>query len=112
VARRTADFGVASYFASHEPWIGPEPMTLEPSESYSRADLDEYAEIIGTVAREAYETPETVLSSPHRSTVHKLDSEPHDDPERWALTWRAYQRKYGAAAAPPPPGVQTDPTPA
>src|SRR6266508_3555021 len=35
VARRTADFGVASYFPSHEPWIVPEPATLEPSESYS-----------------------------------------------------------------------------
>jgi glycine dehydrogenase subunit 2 len=98
VARRTADFGVASYFASHEPWVVPEPMTLEPAESYSRADLDEYAEIIATVAREAYEAPETVLSSPHRSTVHKLDLEPHDDPERWALTWRAYRRKHGDAA--------------
>jgi glycine dehydrogenase subunit 2 len=39
-----------------------------------------------------------VLSSPHRSTVHKLELEPHDDPERWALTWRAYRRKYGAAS--------------
>jgi hypothetical protein len=31
--------------------------------------------------------------------VHKLDLEPHDDPERWALTWRAYRRKYGDSAA-------------
>jgi glycine dehydrogenase subunit 2 len=92
VARRTADFGVASYFPSHEPWIVAEPMTLEPSESYSRADLDEYAEILAEIAREAHESPETVVSSPERSTVHKLDPAPHDDPERWALTWRAYQR--------------------
>ena len=110
VGRRTADFGVATYFASHEPWVVPEPMTLEPSESYSRADLDDYAEIIATVAREAYETPETVLSAPHRSTVHKLDLEPHDDPERWALTWRAYQRKYGATAGSPQPDASTNAT--
>ncbi|MGI8607305.1 MAG: aminomethyl-transferring glycine dehydrogenase subunit GcvPB [Gaiellaceae bacterium] len=95
VARRTADFGVASYFPSHEPWIVPEPMTLEPSESYSRADLDEYAELMAEISREAYEEPETVLNSPHRSTVHKMDQAPHDDPERWALTWRAYLRKRG-----------------
>ena len=68
-------------------------MTLEPSESYSRTDLDEYAEIIGEISREAYEEPETVIASPHRSTVHKMDPAPHDDPERWALTWRAYVRK-------------------
>jgi glycine dehydrogenase subunit 2 len=95
VARRTADFGVASYFPSHEPWVVPEPMTLEPSESYSRADLDEYAEIIAEISREAYETPETIMESPHRSTVHKMDPAPHDDPERWALTWRAHLRKRG-----------------
>jgi glycine cleavage system P protein (glycine dehydrogenase) subunit 2 len=93
VARRTADFGVASYFPSHEPWLVAEPMTLEPSESYSRADLDEYAEIIAEISREAYESPGTVIDSPQRSTVHKMDPAPHDDPERWALTWRGYLRK-------------------
>jgi len=87
---------VASYFPSHEPWIVPEPVTLEPSESYSRADLDTYAEIMGEISREAYEEPETVLNAPHRSTIHKMDPAPHDDPERWALTWRAYRRKSRA----------------
>jgi glycine cleavage system P protein (glycine dehydrogenase) subunit 2 len=100
VARRTADFGVASYFPSHEPWIVPEPATLEPSESYSRADLDTYAEILTEIAREAYEEPETVLDAPHRSTIHKMDPAPHDDPEHWALTWRAYLRKTRANGRP------------
>ncbi|MBV8733164.1 MAG: aminomethyl-transferring glycine dehydrogenase subunit GcvPB [Solirubrobacterales bacterium] len=99
VARRTSDFGVASYFPSHEPWIVPEPMTLEPSDSYSRADLDQYSEIIAEISREAYEEPQTVLDSPQRSTVHRMDQAPHDDPERWALTWRAYLRKQGGSAA-------------
>ena len=99
VGRRTTDFGVATYFASHEPWLVAEPMTLEPSESYSRADLDEYAEIITEVAREAYENPEEVLNSPQRSTVHKLDLAPHDDPDRWALTWRGYRHKRDGQAA-------------
>ena len=96
VARRTSDFGVASYFPSHEPWLITEPMTLEPSDSYSRSDLDEYAEIIEEISREAYETPETVLDSPQRSTVHKMDLEQHDDPQRWALTWRGYLNKRRA----------------
>jgi glycine dehydrogenase subunit 2 len=106
VARRTADFGVASYFPSHEPWIVPEPVTLEPSESYSRADLDTYAEIMGEISREAYEEPETVLNAPHRSTIHQMDPAPHDDPERWALTWRAYLRKSEAGA--PTTGVDLE----
>ncbi len=41
-----------------------------------------------------------MTGAPQRSTVHKMDLEQHDDPERWALTWRGYQRKRGAA----PPG--------
>src|SRR5207247_6482919 len=46
VARRTADFGVASYSPSHERWLIAEPTTLETSESDSRADLDAYVESI------------------------------------------------------------------
>jgi glycine dehydrogenase subunit 2 len=68
-------------------------MTLEPSESYSRADLDEYADILAEVSREAYEDPERVSSAPHRSTIHQMDPAPHDDPQRWVLTWRAHLRK-------------------
>ena len=95
VSRRTADFGVSTYFPSHEPWLVEEPMTLEPSESYSRADLDTYAAILRQISEEAYSDPDVVLSSPHRSTVHKLEGDTLNDPERWALTWRAYRRKGG-----------------
>lgn len=89
---RAADFGV-HYWMSHHPWIVPEPMTLEPTESYSKADLDEYATIIRHVAAEAYADPELVRGAPHYSTVHRIDHEPLDDPARWAMTWRAYRRK-------------------
>jgi glycine cleavage system P protein (glycine dehydrogenase) subunit 2 len=111
VARRTADFGVASYFPSHEPWIVAEPMTLEPSDSYSRADLDEYAEILAEISHEAYTNPETVLEAPQRSTIHKMDPAPHDDPERWALTWRAYLRKGGGHATPGTPALEAQASP-
>jgi glycine dehydrogenase subunit 2 len=96
LARRTNDFGVAQYFPSHEPWIVPEPMTLEPAETVSRADLDAYAAIIGRVAREAYDDPEVVRTSPHSSAAHYLDPAPMDDPERWATTWRAWRRKLAS----------------
>jgi glycine dehydrogenase subunit 2 len=93
VAAKTADYGVAQYFPSHEPWLVPEPMTLEPSESFSKADLDTYAEILADISRQAYEDPQLVKRGPERSTVHRLDVGALDDPERWALTWRAYVRK-------------------
>ena len=91
---RAADFGT-HYWTSHHPWVVPEPMTLEPTESYSKADLDEYAAILAHVAEEARTDPELVRTAPHASAVHRDDHEPLDDPERWAVTWRAYRRKAG-----------------
>ena len=49
IARRVVDYGVNNYFSSHTPWIIAEPFTPEPAESYSKRDLDEYAEIIAPV---------------------------------------------------------------
>jgi len=89
---RAADFGT-HYWTSHHPYVVPEPMTLEPTESYSRADLDEYAAILAEVAREAYEEPEVVRTAPHRSTVHRAKEETLDSAATWAVTWRAYRRK-------------------
>lgn len=91
---RAADFGT-HYWTSHHPWVVPEPMTLEPTESYSMADLDEYAAILRHVAEEARTDPDLVRSAPHASTVHRADHGPLDDPDRWAVTWRAYRRKAG-----------------
>ena len=94
VGLRAADFGV-HYWTSHHPWIVPEPCTLEPTESYSKADLDEYIEILRHVSNEAYSNPEIVKTAPHNSTIHKIDHGPLDDPSQWAVTWRAYKRKMG-----------------
>jgi len=89
---RAADFGV-HYWTSHHPWVVPEPCTLEPTESYSKADLDEYIEIMRRVSDEAYSNPELVKTAPHNSTIHKIDTRPFDDPSQWAMTWRAYRKK-------------------
>ena len=92
---RVADFGT-HYWTSHHPFVVPEPMTLEPTESYSRADLDEYAAILRAVVEEAYASPEVVRTAPHRSTIHHVDHGWFDDPARWATSWRAYRRKHPA----------------
>lgn len=100
LATRMADFGT-HYWTSHHPFVVPEPMTLEPTESYSRADLDEYAAMLRTVAHEAYTQPDVVRTAPHRSTIHRIDHAWLDDPARWAITWRAYLRKHGAPGRTP-----------
>jgi glycine dehydrogenase subunit 2 len=92
IGLRAADFGV-HYWTSHHPFIVPEPCTLEPTESYSKDELDEYAAILAHVADEAHTNPELVKTAPHNSTVHTIDHTPLDDPSQWAITWRAYLRK-------------------
>lgn len=93
VQRRMTDFGL-HYWTSHHPYIVPQPFTLEPTESYSKADLDEYIHALEQISEEAYTRPEIVKSAPHNSTIHRMiDEESLDDPKRWAMTWRAYLRK-------------------
>jgi glycine dehydrogenase subunit 2 len=92
IGLRVADFGV-HYWTSHHPFVVPEPCTLEPTESYSKDDLDEYIGILRHVSDEAYTNPELVKTAPHNSTIHKIDHAPLDDPSQWAMTWRAYRKK-------------------
>ncbi len=89
---RLADFGMHMW-SSHHPFVVPEPMTLEPTESYSKAELDEYIAVLKQVSSEAYENPELVKTAPHRSVTHRPGHETLDDPDKWAITWRAYQKK-------------------
>ena len=92
IGLRAADYGV-HYWTSHHPFIVTEPCTLEPTESYSKDELDEYAAILAHVAQEARENPDLVKSAPHNSTIHSIEHAPLDDPSQWAVTWRAYRRK-------------------
>jgi len=92
ITNRMVDFGFHMW-ASHHPFIVPQPFTLEPTEAYSKAEIDEYLAGLRRVVREAHENPELVKSAPHRSVVHKIDHEPLDDPAKWAITWRAYLKK-------------------
>jgi glycine dehydrogenase subunit 2 len=89
---RMVDFGF-HLWTSHHPFVVPEPFTIEPTESYSKDELDEYIAGLEKVVEEAYENPEKVKNAPYNSVVHKIDPSPLDDPEKWAITWRAYLKK-------------------
>ena len=95
---RMTDFGM-HYWTSHHPYVVPQPFTLEPTESYSKAEIDEYVAALADVAREAREEPEIVRTAPHNQTVHHIHHDDLDDPERWAITWRAYRRKYPSTSS-------------
>jgi glycine dehydrogenase subunit 2 len=99
VQNRMVDFGVDAFWLSHEPWIVPEPFTPEAGELWSKEDIDLWIDVLAHVIDEAYEQPELVKSAPHNQAIHQVDSSGVDDPDRWATTWRAHQRKAGAAMA-------------
>jgi glycine dehydrogenase subunit 2 len=92
VALRMADYGM-HLWSSHHPFVVPQPFTIEPTESYSRRELDEYLATLEAVSREAYGDPGLVRTAPHRSVCHRADPAPLDDPDRWAITWRLFKRK-------------------
>jgi glycine dehydrogenase subunit 2 len=99
IGLRAADFGL-HYWTSHHPFVVPEPNTLEPTESYTKAELDEYVAVLRHIADEARTDPELVKTAPHNSTVHRIhDHDVLDDPDRWAVTWRAYRRKLEQSKA-------------
>jgi glycine dehydrogenase subunit 2 len=97
INRRTVDYGMQDYFASHHPRIVPEPFTPEPCETYSRDDIDEYVGVFRNIAAEARSAPGLVISAPHRSSIDRVvDESPMEDMEKFAVTWRAYKRKRAA----------------
>jgi len=77
-------------WSSHHPYIVPQPFTLEPTESYAKAELDEYIAVLREISDEAYLMPEMVKTAPHNSVTHRpwhgnLDH-PTSGPSRGELT--------------------------
>lgn len=93
IQRRIFDFGM-HLWSSHHPFLVPEPFTIEPTEAYSKKELDEYLSVLRKIVKEAYEEPEKVKNAPHNSVIHKIDESWLDDPEKWAMSWRSYLKKH------------------
>ena len=72
VRDRITDYGLPGHWMSHHPVTSPEPFTLEPTESFSRRDLDEVAAIYEQVVGEARTDPDLVRSAPHRGPVARM----------------------------------------
>ncbi|RLC23896.1 MAG: glycine dehydrogenase subunit 2 [Deltaproteobacteria bacterium] len=95
VQRRIVDFGLQAFFRSHHPWIVPEPFTTEFCESYSKYDCDYWASVLQKISDEAYHDPDIIRNAPHKAPVHQVNESELDNPDKWAMTWRAYLKKGG-----------------
>jgi len=94
---RIIDYGHMTCETGHHPYIFTEnPFALEPCETISKANLDEYIEMWKQIVHEAYTNPEILKTAPHNTTFSKLDASVANDPKRWAMSWRAYLKKHKA----------------
>jgi glycine dehydrogenase subunit 2 len=72
VAKRLMDYGFhppTIYF----PLVVPEALMIEPTETEAKETLDDFAEAMKTIAREAAEEPELLHAAPHAQPVGRLD---------------------------------------
>ncbi len=72
IAKRLMDYGYhppTIYF----PLVVAGALMIEPTECESREALDEFAQAMSEIAREARETPEQVTGAPHRTRVRRVD---------------------------------------
>ncbi len=95
IEQRMVDYGVQHYMPSHVPVLVPQPFTIEPGESLTIAEMDHMIATLRSIAREAYEQPETVRRGPHRAAIGRVNDAIANDPATWAFTRRALARKRG-----------------
>jgi len=72
IAKRLIDYGFHPYTVSF-PMIVHGALMIEPTESESLAELDQFVDAMRAIAREAEETPELVKTAPHSTRVSRMD---------------------------------------
>ena len=91
INNRFADYGVQTFFTSHEPMIIDEPITPEASDTVSKADIERFAEAMRCVLAEARTNPDIIATAPHRCSVDR-SNEMHslDDYATATMSWRQH----------------------
>lgn len=93
VQRRLVDYSMEHYWESHHPHIVPEPFTLEPTDSYSKKDIDEFVAVLEKIAWECYNQPEIIKTAPHNAPCHGIKNYYEENPENVICSWRQYLKK-------------------
>ncbi|OFX17925.1 glycine dehydrogenase (aminomethyl-transferring) [archaeon RBG_16_50_20] len=88
VGKRLLDFGVhppTIYF----PMIVEEAMMTEPTETVSKQELDKMIQAFERISEEAYAKSDQPATSPHATTVTRIDEARANRPKTMQLTWRS-----------------------
>lgn len=90
ILKRMVDYGLPHYWMSHHPYYVPEPFTLEPTESFSKDDIDEFVAILEKMSDECYNNPEIVRSAPHNAPCHGVKNYYETEPTKVIFSWKQY----------------------
>jgi glycine cleavage system P protein (glycine dehydrogenase) subunit 2 len=72
LAKRLIDYGFHPYTVSF-PLVVPGALMIEPTESESKEELDEFIYAMKCIAEEAESSPEIVAQAPHNTRLSRLD---------------------------------------
>ncbi len=87
ISKRLLDYGIhapTTYF----PQIVEEALMIEPTETESKAELDQLIDAMNKVAEECYSTPELVKRAPHSTSVTRINEAKASHPETMCLSWK------------------------
>lgn len=87
VSKRLLDFGIhppTVYF----PLIVEEAMMTEPTETVSKEEMDNMISAFARISEEAYANSDLPRTSPHSTSVTKIDEVKASRPRTMQLTWR------------------------
>src|SRR5688572_14969090 len=72
ISKRLMDYGIhppTNYF----PLIVPEALLIEPTETEPKEELDNFIDVMKTIAHEAHTNPELLTEAPHTAPTRRLD---------------------------------------
>ena len=75
------------------PLIVEEALMIEMTETESPESVEAYAEALRSIARQAYEDPESLHKAPLNTTVRRVDQFYANHPKTVTPTWRVYVKR-------------------
>ncbi len=72
IAKRLIDYGFHPYTVSF-PLVVHGALMIEPTESESKEELDQFIDAMKAIAEEAEEHPEIIAEAPHNTRISRLD---------------------------------------
>lgn len=90
ISKRLLDYGIhppTIYF----PQIVSEALMVEPTETESKEELDNFVDKIIKIGEEAYNDPDILSKSPRFTTVSRVDEVKASSPKTICLTWKKWK---------------------